>query len=238
MEALFHLMAGLPRHAPGGRDSTLRAIEVARPYLPAKPQALDVGCGVGRSAELLCLQLGADVVGLDLHLPFLTEALRREIHAVQADMLRPPFAPETFDLVWSEGALYQMGIEPGLKLAGQLLRRRGILAFTEVCWFTPEPPADAQRFWASEYPGMRDVVTLRAIAEQVGYQVLEAFRLPRADWEKEYYGPLRRRVAELAPLAQEWEELRLVLTATEQEIRMFDRHGNSFGYLFLVLRKS
>lgn len=237
-DALYELMAGLRRHAPGGRASTLRAIEAARPYLPANPRALDLGCGVGRSAELLRQELGARVVGLDLHRPFLQEAAGRKIDVAVADMARPPFAPATFDLVWSEGALYQMGIEPGLQLAAQLLRGDGIVAFTELCWFAPEPPADAQRFWAAEYPGMRDVVTLRAVAEQVGYEVLEAFRLPRADWEKEYYGPLRRRVAELAPLAQKREELRLVLTATEQEIRMFDRHGDSFGYLFLVLRKT
>lgn len=230
-------MAGLPRHAPGSSAATKRAIEAARASLPARPLALDLGCGVGRSAELLRNELGARVAGLDLHRPFLAEAMGRCVPAVEADMARPPFAQETLDLVWSEGALYQMGVEAGLELAAQLLRAGGIFAFTEVCWFTAEPPPDAQRFWASEYPGMRDVVSLRTIAEQVGYEVLETFRLRRVDWEEEYYGPLRRRISELAPLAKEWEELRVVLTATEQEIRIFDRHGDSFCYLFLVLRK-
>lgn len=235
-DAVFELFGGIPRHAPGSVESTRRAASVARPFLPRRPRTLDLGCGIGRSARVLAEDLGASVTCLDLYRPFLQTA-HGSLEAVQADMTRPPFASNTFDLVWSEGALYQAGMDRGLRIAADLLRDHGLIGFTELCWFTAEPPADAQRFWAREYPAIGHVVTLRSVAEQVGYEILESFRLPRGDWEQEYYGPLRRRIAELAPLAQEWKELRAMLTETQREIRIFERHGDSYGYVFFVLRK-
>ena len=54
--AFFALHRGLPREAPGSRESTARALALARP-LPAAPRVLDIGCGPGMQtidlAELL-----------------------------------------------------------------------------------------------------------------------------------------------------------------------------------------
>jgi SAM-dependent methyltransferase len=234
MAALF---GGLPRHAPGSDASTARAARIAKPLLPDRPRTLDLGCGVGRSARVLQSVLGARLVGLDLYRPFLEVAQRAGAPTVQADMAAPPFADNQFDLVWSEGAVYNVGLERALRVAGALLQQNGVIGFTELCRLDVEPPADAQRFWAREYPAVGDVMALRAVAEQVGYEILETFRLPLIDWEQEYYGPLRGRIAELASLAQEWEELRAMLSDMEREIRIFDRHGDSYGYIFCVARK-
>ena len=80
-------------------------------------------------------------------------------------------------------------------------------------------------------------MALRAVAEQVGYEVLKTYRLPVSDWEQEYQGPLRERIAELSSHTQVGLELQSVLASAQQEISIFQRHGGSFGYLFVVLRK-
>ncbi len=106
-----------------------------------------------------------------------------------------------------------------------------------LCRFTAEPPADAQRFRSAVDPAIDDVMAVWAVAEQVGYEVLETDRLPVSDWEQEYYGPLRERIAELSFRAKVGLELQSILASTQQEICIFQRHGGSFGYLFVVLRK-
>jgi SAM-dependent methyltransferase len=69
---------------------------------------LDAGCGSGRFAEI-ALSLGAEVVAIDYSTA--VDATQRNLgthprlHVVQADIYALPFAPETFDLVYSLGVL-------------------------------------------------------------------------------------------------------------------------------------
>ena len=69
---------------------------------------LDVGCGMGRFAEI-ATRWGANVVGVDLSLA--TEvAVRnlkgRDASILQADVFRLPFAPGSFDFIYSIGVLH------------------------------------------------------------------------------------------------------------------------------------
>src|SRR5437660_1244649 len=69
---------------------------------------LDVGCGMGRFAEV-ATRWGARVVGIDLSIAAEAAArnLRdREFVALQADVFALPFAPETFDYIYSIGVLH------------------------------------------------------------------------------------------------------------------------------------
>ncbi len=70
---------------------------------------LDVGCGAGRYLELVT-RWGAEAVGIDL-----SEAVevayenlheRASCHFLQGDLHRLPFAPATFDIIYSIGVLH------------------------------------------------------------------------------------------------------------------------------------
>jgi SAM-dependent methyltransferase len=70
---------------------------------------LDAGCGSGRFAEV-AVRYGATVIGADLSAA-VDEAARNlrqhsRAHWLQADLARLPFAPETFDLIYSFGVLH------------------------------------------------------------------------------------------------------------------------------------
>jgi len=71
---------------------------------------LDAGCGSGRLAKSLA-ELGANVVGLDLsgEIRRLGSSASDNLNFVQADLMHPPFAPGSFDLVWSMGVLHHTG---------------------------------------------------------------------------------------------------------------------------------
>ncbi len=61
-------------------------------------------------------------------------------------MLEMDFKDNSFDVIWSEGALYQMGFQNGLKKCYQLLKSGGYLAVTEGVLLTSNPPAEAKKF--------------------------------------------------------------------------------------------
>ena len=137
----FELFSGLPRQGPGDADSTLRALALV-PGVGPRTRVLDVGCGTGLHTRVLAQGSPARIVAVDNHPPFVEELNRHaqalgladRLEARVGDMRQLDFAPGSFDLVWSEGAIYVMGFEAGLRgwrplLApgGHLCRDRGVL---------------------------------------------------------------------------------------------------------------
>ncbi|PYV75333.1 MAG: hypothetical protein DMG96_17550 [Acidobacteria bacterium] len=92
---------------------------------------LDVGCGMGRFADV-ATRLGARVVGIDLSAAAEVAARNlagREFRAFQADVFNLPFAPESFDHIYSIGALHHTpDCEGAVKTLPQYLKPGGSLA--------------------------------------------------------------------------------------------------------------
>ncbi|OFW06401.1 MAG: hypothetical protein A3I61_19810 [Acidobacteria bacterium RIFCSPLOWO2_02_FULL_68_18] len=93
---------------------------------------LDAGCGMGRYAEVAA-RYGATVVGLDFS--FAIDVARANlsgwpnVQLVQADLTRPPFARETFDLVYSFGVLHHTpNAEQSFLAAADLVKPGGVMA--------------------------------------------------------------------------------------------------------------
>lgn len=57
---------------------------------------------------------------------------------------------ETYDLIWSEGALYAMGFKEGLAHCRRLMAPDGLMAVTELCWLRSDPPVACRDFFAAE----------------------------------------------------------------------------------------
>ena len=92
---------------------------------------LDVGCGMGRFAEV-ATRWGAQVVGIDLSDACEVAAqnlANRDFVAFQADVLQLPFAPETFDYIYSIGVLHHTpDCEKSFKSLPQYLKPGGTIA--------------------------------------------------------------------------------------------------------------
>ena len=239
MDAIFQLFEGLARLGPGSEASTLRALRML-PALPPDPRVLDLGCGAGASTLVLARETGGHVTAVDMHQPFLDRLESRakaaglaiETRCQSMDALDLP--PGNYDLVWSEGAIYLIGFEHGLQLWRPLLRPGGYLCLTEITWLTDDPPAEARNYWDAAYPSMGSIGENLERARTAGYEPIGHFPLPRFDWETEYYAPLKARVDGLSsePAFAE------VIKETEQEIDLYERFGDSYGYVFYLLAPS
>jgi SAM-dependent methyltransferase len=242
-QVFFEIHSNLPREAPGDEPSARRAL-LALKELPPDPLVLDLGCGPGSATTLLARETGGRVVGLDRHAPFVREVrprahgdgLEERVHAVIGDMTMLPFAPRTFDLVWSEGALYSVGFDRGLRIARDQLRAGGCLVATEAVWLEAEPPDEIRRWWEGEYPDISSVEARLEVIAGAGLATLDHFTLPGGAWE-EYYRPLERRIEELRKRHTGDPFALGVLDEARVEIDMWRRFGGSYGYELFVCRR-
>ena len=84
-----------------------------------------------------------------------------------------PFEDEECDVIWSEGAIYNIGFERGVRDWRRYLKAGGLLVASEITWLTGSRPQELQKYWDDEYPE-RDVASSKL-------RVLEKKRL-FSDW--------------------------------------------------------
>lgn len=243
----WEIHTGLPREGPGDDESTRKAFRLAGD-LPARPRILDIGCGPGAQTIALARISGGTITAIDTHQPFLDELARRAKEGGLADRIAPlnasmfalPFEPESFDLIWSEGAIYFLGFRAGLDQWRQFLTARGYLAVTEPCWLRADIPKEVGEFWAG-YPGMSAIEDNLSVIAASGYEHVGHFLLPEASWWAGYYTPMERRIETLREKYKDDLAALAEIAESQAEIDMYrahaDHYGSTYGYAFFVMRK-
>jgi SAM-dependent methyltransferase len=243
MEVFFQIHRDLPREGPGDRRSTEKAFSMLSD-LKKKPYILDVGCGPGmQTLDILDLTDG-NIVAVDNHQPFLDQlseqvmqkGMVNRVQIMNADMSSLGFPPATFDLIWSEGAAYIMGFENALSTWKYFLTKNGYLAVTELTWIRPDPPEEAKRFFAEEYPAMKDTKSNLDAVRRAGYNLVGYFTLPESSWWNHYYTPIENKLPALREKYRDDPEALAVLRLHEVEIDMFRKYSDFYGYVFYVMK--
>jgi len=243
LDYFYEVYGTLPRAGPGDDASTEKAFRMI-PGLPEKPVILDIGCGPGKQTLALARLSRGKIIALDNHQPFLEKVasdaralgLSDHIETVNRDMKAMDFPPGSVDVVWSEGALYQMGVANGLRACRPLLRPGGAIALTELVWFSKRR-SEAARKWAWDYADMKDIPENLALFADNGYAVIGHFPLPVSSWFDNYYDPMRIRVNELRDKFAGNAEAVKVLDTAQAEIDGFKRCSTELGYEFFVARR-
>jgi SAM-dependent methyltransferase len=242
-QVFFEIHHGLPREGPGDTASTRRAFAMLTD-LPAHPRILDVGCGPGMQTLDLLEVCEGTVTAVDNHQSYLDEVSRRaasagladRLRVVNGDMSKLELAAGSFDVIWSEGAIYIMGFEDGLRAWRPLLDRPGQVAVTQVAWLRSDPPGDLQRFWAEEYPAIQDTQANLDAIESAGYRLVGHFPLPVSSWWDHYYTPLEGKLPALRHRYRDQPDLLEVIEMHQREIDLFRTYSDYYGYEFYVMR--
>lgn len=239
--ALIALHDGLEHLGPADA-SVSRAILAELPPLPVAPHIVDLGCGTGASALLLADWFGTSIKAVDLSAEFLrtlealaaSRGLVDRIETIQADMGALDWPEASVDLLWSEGAAYNLTFTGALQAWRPLLTPGGLAVISELSWFTDSPPEAARAFWDPRYPTLATEGDNCAQARAAGFDVLSTRRLSAEAWWRSYYDPLLARVASLKPTADP--VMASALAETELETSIFRAHSDHYGYTFYVLR--
>lgn len=244
LELIIDLHLRNDRQGPGGDEETLRALGLTRLSTTEPLVVADIGCGTGASSLVLAWALNARITAIDAAAPFIERVRNRaaasglsdRIDAMVGRMEALPFEHGRFDLIWSEGAIYNMGFAEGLRAWKPFLRPGGVVAVTELTWTTAERPAEVDAFWSEAYPGIDTASGKLRRLEEAGYEPLGMFFLPRECWEKNYYRPLRAGIPSFLDRHAGSVEARRIAEAEESEIAMHREHGAWYGYAFYIAR--
>ena len=106
---------------------------------------------------------------------------------------------------------------------------------SELVWLRADPPVAVAEFFSSEYPAITDIGTNLATIRDCGYEPVGHFTLPDAAWWKHYYTPLEQRLARLRRTYADDPEVLAVVELDQQEIEIYRRYSDHYGYVFYVM---
>ncbi len=243
MDIFFQVHKDLPREGPGSDGSTRKAFGLLK-GLPLNPRILDVGCGPGMQTLELARLSGGQIVAVDTHQPFLDDlacraqqaGLASHIITVNQSMSALDFPDASFDAIWSEGAIYIMGFETGLRGWKRLLKPGGCLAVSELTWLRPAAPEEITAYWGREYPPMKSLDENLAIIQSAGYRDLGHFVQPPSDWWDAYYLPIEKRVAALRRQYAKDPAAQAQLAEHQREVDMYRKYADWYSYVFYAMQ--
>ena len=244
MEYFYELFEALPRGGPGDNESTRRAFNTI-PKLLGRPLILDIGCGPGvQTIELAKISKGT-IIALDNHQAFLNKLIKKakdeklldHIVPKNNSMLDMDFDKNTFDIIWSEGALYFMGFQNGLRRCHQLLKNDGFLAVTEIVYLVNDPPAPLIQHFEKEYPDIKAVKDKIDLIQNERFHLISNFTLPESSWLDNFYLPMEEELARLNRKYQGNEIALGIFEEMKNEIKLYKKFSDFYGYEFFIMQK-
>lgn len=241
IRALIKLHRGLERQGPGDTDVSNQIISQLT-ELPPSPSIADIGCGAGAGALLLASRYRSKVRAVDFSREFLSEleeraiqqGLEHLIETIECDMGSLDWEPESIDLLWSEGAAYNITFEGALKAWRPLMSANGIAVISEMNYFTNEVPEPVVIYMQNAYPAIRTEPENSEIIRSSGFEVLGIHRLPSKAWWNNYYEPLRKNIISLKNSKDS--VMQSVISETEEEMKFFEEYEKFYGYSFYIMR--
>ena len=131
-------------------------------------------------------------------------------------MLEMEFSPNSFDIIWTEGAISCIGFKRGLREWRDLLIPDGYLVV---------------------HDSVADLKRKIELTRACGYVILGKFELPPDIWWKEYYAPLKRQLETLKEADSLDKRVIDEIKIAEREIEEFDSESDRFGSDFFILQR-
>ncbi len=233
------------RQGPGGDAETKKALSLAMIDRAALLKVADIGCGTGASTLLLARLLNAQITAVDFLQVFLevlesraeSIGLSEKITPLCCSMDNLPFENEEFDIIWSEGAIYNIGFERGVIDWYRYLKAGGLLIVSEITWITSSRPSELQKHWEGEYPEI-DVASAKiGLLEKNGYSPIGYFVLPEHCWLDNYYQPMRDSFQDFLDRNGNSEEAQAIVEAENREIELYEKYKAHYSYGVYIARK-
>ncbi len=234
----------MERQGPGNPQMTLRALSFID-GLSASSNIADLGCGTGGQTMTLAKATRGHITGIDLFPKFIDRfneqavehGVQERVRGIVGSMDALPFDRESLDLIWCEGAIYNVGFERGLREWREYLKPGGYVAVTENTWLTDERPEEVRTFWDTAYPEIDTIPNKTAAMQRAGYEFVAAFVLPESLWADFYAAQGEARKIFMKKYAGNPAAEALVAGERYEE-SLWNKYKASYGYVFYIGRKA
>jgi cyclopropane fatty-acyl-phospholipid synthase-like methyltransferase len=234
------------RQGPGSQDETIRALELTGIAKNKNLKIADIGCGTGSHTVTLAKNTNAQIIGIDLFPAFLEKlenrtrelGLQDRITTLTQSMDDLPFENNEFDIIWSEGAIYNIGFEAGVKNWKAYLKTGGYLCVSEITWITNSRPRELEEFWMQEYPEVDRASNKIKILEENGFTLAGYFYLSQDSWIKNYYEPMEKRFPLFLERHNRSEMAKNIVDEYKREIDEYQKYKDYYSYGFYIARKN
>jgi len=245
IQLLIDMHKNAIRQGPGGDAETEMALALSGIDHSAPLKIADIGCGTGGPTLVLAKQLNAQISAVDFLQEFLdvletraeNSGLSEKIKTLCCSMEKLPFRNEEFDVIWSEGAIYNIGFARGVEEWNRYLKVGGVLVVSEITWTTATRPLEVQKYWEAEYPEIDIASSKMRILEESGYSPVGYFVLPEHCWLANYYQPMQDRLDDFLERHDYSEAAQAIVAGEKREIAMYEKYKDYYSYGVYVARK-
>ena len=129
-----------------------------------------------------------------------------------------PFEKLSLDLIWSEGAIYNIGFERGINEWRDYLKPNGYIAVSESSWFTEKRPAEIHDFWMQGYQEIDTIPVKVAQMQRAGYLPVASFVLQEKCWTDN-------------------ETVKKLIEFQHLEEALYNKYKGFYGYVFYIGKK-
>lgn len=236
--------SSVERQGPGSPETTIKALGFIE-NLTNESIIADIGCGTGGQTIILARHAPGQITGLDLFPDFIDRLnknatrlnLQNRVKGVVGSMEKLPFQKEVLDLIWSEGAIYNIGFERGLNEWRAFLKKGGYIAVSEISWFTGERPDEINDFWMNAYPGIDTIPNKVAQMQRAGYIPVATFILPENCWTEYFYPPQIEAQATFLEKYAGNKTAEEFIANQRNEMQLYDKYKAYYGYVFYIGKK-
>jgi len=236
--------ASVERQGPGSPEITTKAMSFIE-NLSKSSNIVDIGCGTGGQTMVLAKNTPGKITGIDLFPTFIDLFnenaaklnFQDRVKGRVASMDKLPFQNEEFDVIWSEGAIYNIGFERGLKEWRKFLKFGGYIAVSEASWFTDERPKEIDDFWMDAYPGIDTIPNKVEQMQKAGYIPVASFILPENCWTEHFYAP-QVLAQEVFLKKHSGDKTAGEFIANQRhETQLYSKYKEYYGYVFYIGKK-
>jgi ubiquinone/menaquinone biosynthesis C-methylase UbiE len=244
MKLIFDFFSKMKRQGPGGDEETKMALSFIN-GLSKDSKILDIGCGTGTQTLVLAQNTESKIIALDIS-PEMIEGVQDKINqynlegrieTVIASMDNMPFKEKEFDVIWAESSIFIIGFKNGLTQWRKYLKDNGMIAVSEVSWFTNERPSEIENYWHTNYPEIDTISANIKIMQDAGYTPMAHFILPDRCWIENFYDLMAKRIEEYALLYKGNKAVEEFLERQIEEIEIYNKYKEFYGYVFYIGKK-
>jgi ubiquinone/menaquinone biosynthesis C-methylase UbiE len=153
------------------------------PEMPA-PRILDVGCGSGAPTMELAKLSNGEITAIDIDQTALDrlagkikkQGLAARVKAENCSILKMDFLDASFDIILSEGSIFVIGFEKGLREWRRFLKTGGFLIVHDE---------------------LGDLAEKQKTISRCGYELIDYFILSEDIWWSQYFRPLDKKLREI-----------------------------------------